>query len=299
MKISYILLLSVLFLNCDTENNNPNPINIEYLNQTIQYKSISGIDSNLLSLDIYHTNDIDTKKPIVFYVHGGGWVIGDKSQQLQNKINLFRELGYILVSINYRLSPYPYETTNPNRIKYPDHTIDVTDALKWVYKNIDQYGGNNTKIALLGHSAGAHLVALTGTNRQFVEQVGMSLKDIKGVAVIDTKGFDIPKQATSGTIQEMYINAFGVDVTENIDASPIYNIFNTQLYPKFFIAKRGNTERINSANAFINMLEANGINTSQVEGSIYTHAGINNAIGAVNETLITNALKKFFVECFE
>jgi len=294
-----LLFLSLFLFSCNKDDIVQILSTADDLTTTIEYKQINGIDSNLLSLDIYYNSNVDIQKPVIIYVHGGGWSIGDKSSQIENKINLFRSLDYILISINYRLSPFPFDITNLNRIKYPDHNVDISDALLWVNENIGQYGGNKNKMALLGHSAGAHLVALTGTNGNFLESKGLSLSSIKGVAVIDTEGFDINEQIANGSNQNMYINAFGTDSTQNIEASPLYNVVNTISYPKFFIAKRGNSQRIGYANDFINILEANGVSVSQINGSIYDHSGINNAIGEPNETLITNALKDFLVECFE
>ena len=294
-----LLFLSLFLLSCNKDDSVQILTTPDDLTTTIEYKQINGIDSNLLSLDIYYNSNVDIQKPVIIYVHGGGWSIGDKSSQIENKINLFRSLDYILISINYRLSPFPFDITNLNRIKYPDHNVDISDALLWVNENIGQYGGNKNKMALLGHSAGAHLVALTGTNGNFLESKGLSLSSIKGVAVIDTEGFDINEQIANGSNQNMYINAFGTDSTQNIEASPLYNVVNTISYPKFFIAKRGNSQRIGYANDFINILETNGVSVSQINGSIYDHSGINNAIGEPNETLITNALKDFLAECFE
>ncbi|WP_298781926.1 alpha/beta hydrolase [uncultured Polaribacter sp.] len=294
-----LLFISLFLFGCNNDNNIQILTTPDDLTTTIQYKQINGIDSNLLSLDIYYNSDINIPKPVIIYVHGGGWSIGDKSSQIENKINLFRSLNYILISINYRLSPYPIDISNPNRIKYPDHNVDIADALFWINNNIEQYGGNKNKMVLLGHSAGAHLVALTGTNENFLQSKGLSFSNIKGVAVIDTEGFDINEQIENGSNQNIYINAFGTDSAQNVKASPIYNIINTISYPKFFIAKRGNSQRIGYANDFINVLETNGVSVSQVDGSIYDHSGINNAIGAPNETLITNELKNFLLECFE
>lgn len=294
-----LLFIFLLLFNCNKENSKQSTATINNLTTTIEYNKSSGINSNLLSLDIYYNSNVDIQKPIIVYVHGGAWSIGDKSSQIENKVNLFRSLNYILVSVNYRLSPFPFDISNPNRIKYPDHNFDIANALLWINNNIEQYGGNKNKIALLGHSAGAHLVALTGTNTRFLENVGLNLSTIKGVAVIDTEGFDINKQIENGENQNMYINAFGTDTSINNDASPIYNVISTISYPRFFIAKRGNPQRIKYANDFITVLETNGVTVSQVNGSIYDHNGINNAIGESNEAVITTPLKQFFAECFE
>jgi acetyl esterase/lipase len=267
------------------------------LSTTIVYNEINGVELNLLSLDIYYNELTENKKPVVIWVHGGGWGAGDKSNQIENKVDLFQSLDYVLVSVNYRLSPFPFELDNPDRLMYPNHNNDVADAIKWVVDNINQYGGDLDRIALLGHSAGAHLVSLTATNSSFLENVGLGLANIKGVAAIDTEGYDV-----LGRVEEnnsLYINAFGVNTDSNLQASPIYTIESGVSYPNFFVAKRGSSETIAIADNFINTLESNGVFVSQIDGSIYDHNGINNAIGELNETLVTNALKDFFAVSFQ
>lgn len=292
-----VLLLPLLLFNCTKEDDQPTDLQLANLSTSIEYKQIDGVEPNLLSLDIYHNTDIETKKPIIIYVHGGGWSIGDKANQIENKVNLFQSLNYLFISVNYRLSPFPYKLDNPDRVMYPTHNYDVADAIKWIFDNVDEYGGDINKIALLGHSAGAHLVALTGTNDSFLENVGLNLLNIKGVATIDTEGYDVLDKVQEGN--DLYINAFGTDTNSNKEASPIYNIENGNPYPKFFIAKRGNEQRLAIANEFINNLETHEVFVSQVATSIYNHEEINDAIGAPNETLITNPLKEFFEQCFE
>lgn len=298
MKNSNLIFLAILLSACSKKNEVITEENIETnLSSSLEYKQVDGISPNLLSLDVYYNSAIDLKKPVIIYVHGGAWCIGDKSNQLENKINLFQSLGYVFVSINYRLSPFPYELNNPNRIRYPTHNRDVADAIKWVVDNIDQYGGESSKIVLLGHSAGAHLVSLTATNSGFLTNVGLSFSAIKGIAAIDTEGYNILSEVQDNN--NLYINAFGTDSILNTQASPVLNIVNGPSYPKFFIAKRGNPNRMAVANNFINSLQQNGVAVSSVDGSIYDHDGINEAIGKPGEELITEALKQFFADCFE
>ena len=121
---------------------------LSYLKNTVQYKSVNGVNTNLLSLDIYHFGQATPKKPVVVYVHGGGFAVGDKANNLVNKQNLCSSLGYIFVSINYRLSPASY-STDPYRVMYPTHNNDVADAVKWIYYNICDYVVNKQKIWLI------------------------------------------------------------------------------------------------------------------------------------------------------
>lgn len=294
--MKYLFTVGILMLfSCNSDDESAIEITIKDLSTTVQYNQIDGIDSNLLSLDIYHINEINNQKPVVVYVHGGAWSIGDKINEIDNKVNLFQSLNYVFISVNYRLSPFPYELDNPDRVMYPAHNNDVADAIKWIKTNINKYGGNPNKLVLLGHSAGAHLVTLTGTNSTFLENVGLSFNNIKGIAAIDTEGYNVVDKINTN----LYINAFGTNNDLNTQASPVLNIKSNISYPKFFIAKRGNSERIAITDDFINTLEQNNVSVSQIDGSIYTHSGINNAIGDANETLITNPLVNFLEDCFE
>ncbi len=291
-----IIIFLILNLSCSKDSDNSPDPEIVNMSTTIEYKQIDGIDPKLLSLDIYYNNSVNNRKPIVIWVHGGGWCTGDKSNQIDNKVNLFRSMGYLFVSVNYRLSPYPYELNNDNRIKYPTHNRDIADAIKWITDNIDKYGGDNSKIVLLGHSAGAHLVAITGINSVFLKDVGLNLNSIKGVAVIDTEGYNVTKKVQENN--SLYINAFGTDISTTNHASPILNIIDGNAYPKFFVAKRGTPARIAIANSFIKELSDKDVDVQQIDGSIYDHSGINRAIGEPNEILITNPLMVFIAECF-
>lgn len=294
--MKYLFTVGILMLfSCNSDDESVIEITIKDLSTTVQYNQIDGIDSNLLSLDIYHNSELNNQKPVVVYVHGGAWSIGDKINEIDNKVNLFQSLNYVFISVNYRLSPFPYELDNPDRVMYPAHNNDVADAIKWIKTNINKYGGNPNKLVLLGHSAGAHLVTLTGTNSTFLENVGLSFNNIKGIAAIDTEGYNVVDKINTN----LYINAFGTNNDLNTQASPVLNIKSNISYPKFFIAKRGNSERIAITDDFINTLEQNNVSVSQIDGSIYTHSGINNAIGDANETLITNPLVNFLEDCFE
>lgn len=296
--LSVTVILSFFLISCSKPQDSviePAQTNLTYIKNTIAYNAISGIDPNLLSLDIYHFGQTTPNAPVVIYVHGGAWAIGDKANSLDNKKNLFSSLGYILVSVNYRLSPSA-TNTDPNRIMYPIHNNDVADAVKWIYNNINTYGGNKQKIALLGHSAGAHLVSLTGTSNLFLPTRGIPLNVIKGVASIDTEGYDVVFQCNNNN--SYYLNAFGNTNTNWVEASPFSQLFSGTLYPKFFIAKRGTASRIAISDSFITKLQSVGVSVSQVTGSQYDHEGINDAIGATGETAITSPLKVFLEQCF-
>ncbi|MGO8873151.1 MAG: alpha/beta hydrolase fold domain-containing protein [Acidimicrobiales bacterium] len=89
--------------------------------------------------------------PVLVYIHGGGWVIGDKRQQGIPMMHELVQRGWLCVAINYRLSP---------RATWPAHIVDCKRAVAWVREHIAEYGGDPSFIAVSGGSAGGHLSAL-------------------------------------------------------------------------------------------------------------------------------------------
>ncbi|MEM6769731.1 MAG: alpha/beta hydrolase [Bacteroidota bacterium] len=298
MRFLLFCLLPLCWLGCDPD---PDPVMepVEPLpvetSVTKQYASMPGVDPDLLSLDVYFLEGQRLPlRPVVIYVHGGGWAVGDKANQIDDKVKLFRDQDYLFVSTNYRLSPV--NGGGPDRVKFPDHNQDVATAIRWVYDSIARYGGDPNRIALLGHSAGAHLVALTGTNPEFLEAEGLSPTSLRGVATIDTEGYDVGTQVAEGSA--LYLNAFGPDPEVHRRASPLFNLEAGRVTPRFFIGKRGTAARIRLANDFKAELERVGVIVQEVNGSVYTHAGINAAIGDPGEEVVTPVLLAFFGECF-
>jgi len=89
--------------------------------------------------------------PVLVYIHGGAWVIGDKREQGLPLLHELARRGWVTVTINYRLSP---------RATWPDHIVDCKRAVAWVREHIAEYGGDPGFIAVSGGSAGGHLSAL-------------------------------------------------------------------------------------------------------------------------------------------
>lgn len=113
-------------------------------------------------LDVYRSALVPVEKaPVMLYVHGGGWVIGDKREQGKPMMFELVARGWVCVAINYRLSP---------KATWPDHIVDVKRALVWVKQHVAEFGGDPDFIAISGGSAGGHLsalAALTAGDPQF------------------------------------------------------------------------------------------------------------------------------------
>jgi acetyl esterase/lipase len=104
-----------------------------------------------LRLDVHRHKARPTGRPILVYVHGGGWVLGMRVFQGLPLMRHLAARGWVCFSIDYRLSP---------RATFPDHLVDVKRALAWVREHAEEYGGDPDFVVLCGNSAGAHLAAL-------------------------------------------------------------------------------------------------------------------------------------------
>jgi len=131
-------------------------------------------------LDVYRPKAGVTKAPVLFQIHGGAWVIGDKGQQgLPLMLHLAAE-HWVCVAANYRLSP---------RATFPDHLVDCKRALAWIREHIEEYGGDPDFIVVTGGSAGGHLTALVALTQNEAEyQPGFEDVDTSVVAAVPFYG---------------------------------------------------------------------------------------------------------------
>ncbi len=101
-------------------------------------------------LDVYQPKDTKELAPVVLFVHGGGFLKGDKgSDENWHNASVGRvaaQSGYVGVVMNYRLAP---------DFKWPSGGDDIASALQWIKDNIRNHGGNPENIYVMGTSAGA------------------------------------------------------------------------------------------------------------------------------------------------
>lgn len=134
-----------------------------------------------LVLDVYAPKDAKNL-PVVFWIHGGGWQTGDKSQ-VKEKPKMFTERGFVFVSTNYRLLP---------KVEMETLFRDVAKSIGWVHKNIAAHGGDPTRIFVMGHSAGAQLAALMCTDDRYLKSEGVPFSALKGCVPVDGDTYDVP-----------------------------------------------------------------------------------------------------------
>ena len=205
---------------------------------TEQYAVHDGVPATLNSLDIYRPASVDgtcSDRPLVVWVHGGGWTEGDKTDDIEDKTRLFTEAGFAFASINYRLTDI---TIDPPAPAYPVHDQDAADAVAWLVAHAAALGIDTHRIALLGHSAGGGIVAAITTDESFLRGHGLDLDAIGCAASIDGEGYDVTVGATHPDpfVHTTYLNAFGDDPTTWATASPMTHIAAGKGIPEYFVA---------------------------------------------------------------
>ena len=109
----------------------------------------------------------------LIFVHGGSLTSGDKADSDYGHVcDSFPAVGIACANLNYRLGP---------QHPWPAQAEDLASAVAWVHTNIAAYGGDPKKLFLLGHSSGATLVALVGSDETYLAKHRMKLSDLRGV----------------------------------------------------------------------------------------------------------------------
>ena len=119
-------------------------------------------------LDVYLPESASGSLPVLIFVHGGGFIQGDKSGR-DNFGLCFARAGFVVVVINYRLAPAH---------RWPAGAEDVIAAYRWTRAHVAQYGGDTGRIFLMGESAGAAHVALATLVSRFHSAQGLPLAGV-------------------------------------------------------------------------------------------------------------------------
>jgi acetyl esterase/lipase len=112
-----------------------------------------GFQSNIaLKLDVWEPKDNEKSLPTVIYIHGGGWLFGDRTGALPQLLPYFAR-GWNVVNVEYRMS---------GQSLAPAAVDDSVCSLRWVYRNAKQFHFDLDRIIVTGHSAGGHLALMVG-----------------------------------------------------------------------------------------------------------------------------------------
>ncbi|WP_337880596.1 alpha/beta hydrolase [Rheinheimera sp.] len=122
-----------------------------------------------LKLDIYKAASTKDKAPVLIIYHGGGWLVNNKSIMDSTAHYLASHSGLLVVNADYRLLSADNNSTTMNQI-----VEDALGAVAWVKQHIAGYGGDPSRIAVTGDSAGGHLAAMVVLSADKLSQQGFS-----------------------------------------------------------------------------------------------------------------------------
>ncbi|QNH14636.1 alpha/beta hydrolase [Xanthomonas sp. SI] len=152
--------------------------------------------------------------PLIVMVHGGGWANGDKDNPgvAANKVAHWLPQGYALVSVNYRLLPQATPLQQAG---------DVALAVAKVQALAAGWGADGARMVLMGHSAGAHLVALLDLSPTLLAQAGAHAP--LATVALDSAAMDV-EQVMQARHLPLYDRAFGSQRSDWIAASPYHQM---------------------------------------------------------------------------
>jgi len=142
----------------------------------IIYKSLNGWDGKL---DVYFPAEVSKARPLVMYIHGGGWVHGRKEDEYP-KIEVLVQKGYVVANVEYRLAA---------AAPAPAAVEDVRCAFSYLLNNAKEFKIDSRNVFMMGGSAGGHLALMAGLlDKNKVFDAGCTMPQFRIAGIIDKYG---------------------------------------------------------------------------------------------------------------
>jgi acetyl esterase/lipase len=222
-------------------------------------------------LDAYLPARLVRGAPIIVMVHGGAWMIGNKGlpQVVENKVAHWVTQGVIFVSINYRLVP---------QVTPVQQADDVAQALSEVQALATSWGGDPDRIVLMGHSAGAHLVALVSAAPVFAQRA--AARPWLGTVVLDSAALNLTVLMRAPHAR-FYDKVFGGDPSAWRAASPADSLAPGGP-PMLLVCSMQRADRSCAQSAaFAAQADARGVRATVSEQNL-SHGEVNAVLGLPN-----------------
>jgi len=214
--------------------------------------------------------------PLIVFIHGGAWSMGDKRQASGRKPAHFTGAGYAFTSINYRLVP---------QATVEQQAADVASAIDMLRFRAEEYGIDPNRIALMGHSAGAHLAALVATDPQYLKAADVPMGAVKAVVLLDGAGYDVAAHMKSGgpVVQKLYGPAFGDDPKRQAALSPMSHAAAPSAASWLALYVEGRDASLGQSRAFVQALEKAGAKARAVGVPDSSHSDLNQNLGMAGD----------------
>lgn len=229
-------------------------------------------------LDWYPAKSGAINAPIIIYVHGGAWALGNR-RQIGRKASHFTKSGYNFASLSYTLFPAANVQTQ---------ALQIGEAVNFIHTNANRLNADPDRIALMGHSAGSHLASLATLTG--------AAHPVKALICNDTRAYDLPFLAKiyGGRLPALYISPFKSKKTWSA-WSPI-SYTGLKLQPPTLISWSSGNKRDRISKNFADALEYDGTEVYRFDGSsIYNHISIDRYMGRRRDRL-TNSVEAFLAD---
>jgi acetyl esterase/lipase len=107
--------------------------------------------------------------PVLVWYHGGGWVKGSRADYAF-AARAFAKAGFLVVVPDYRKVP---------QVRFPAFLVDGAEAVRWTRDNAARHGGDAARVALAGHSAGAHTAVMLALDGRWLREAGVDPAIVK------------------------------------------------------------------------------------------------------------------------
>lgn len=220
----------------------------------------------LQRLDVYRPPQAENA-PILLMVHGGAWTVGNKGMAavVVNKRAHWGARGWIFVSTNYRMAPDADPLTQAG---------DVARALAYVQAHAKGWGGDPRRVVLMGHSAGAHLVALLAAAPELA--VAQNAQPWLATVSLDSAALDVVATMQAPHFR-FYDRVFGSDPEFWRRASPLQRLARAP-QPVLLVCSSRRADSCAQAQAFAARVHALG-GRAEVLPQALTHREINENLG--------------------
>ncbi|KAH7192840.1 Alpha/Beta hydrolase protein [Fusarium flagelliforme] len=132
-------------------------------------------------LRLWKPKSTTSKPPIIAFIHGGSWTIGTYLDSVGSaKVKYLNDLGYAFASIDYALIP---------TVTVQEQVQEVADAVAYLANNAANLGIDGGRVILMGHSSGAHVVSLVGTDPNYASKAGFEMDVLKGIIALDGSNY--------------------------------------------------------------------------------------------------------------
>jgi len=208
------------------------------------------------------------RAPVIFMVHGGGWSRGRKDlwRVVRNKVTYWVGRGYVFVSTDYRMSPQADPVTQCE---------DVASALAVVQSRLPSWGGDPEQMIVMGHSSGAHLVALLTADPAIAARHGV--RPWRASVMLDSAALNLDRLMGRRHFQ-MYDRVFGSDPAYWREASPTLRITSKPVAPALLVCSSKRLDSCPQAREYARRAQQYGERADVLPVDL-THPQINDQLG--------------------